>query len=408
MSDVFVGRQPILEKDRSIFGYELLFRSNQAAGGANIASNIRATASVMTNTLNNIGLKQLIGERRGFINVDVEIMESGILDLLPPENTVLELLETVSITEDALALCKKMRQAGYSIALDDFVFDESYLPMFSVADYVKIDVLATPRVDLPGLAKELAKHHVKLLAEKVETREDFQYCRDLGFIYFQGYFFAKPSLVTAKSISPTHIALIELSNALSRDQEYSAIETLFKRNPELNFKLLRFINSASFYTNQKISSIRHAIALLGYRNLQKWVTLLLYSGEAEDIKASPLLERAAIRGRVKELLARKITNDQSFADSAFICGVLSLVDVLFQMPIDQILDELNLSAEICSALLTRDGLLGDLLSLVEKLETEDFNGIAEGLARHGLTIEHLFDMERVAIIEYENYEGTTV
>jgi c-di-GMP-related signal transduction protein len=407
MSDVFVGRQPILVKDRNIFGYELLFRSSQGAGGASVVNNIRATASVMTNTLNNIGLRQLIGDKRGFVNVDVEIMESGILDLLPPENTVLELLETVSITEDTVALCKKMRQAGYSLALDDFVYDESYLPIFSVVDYVKIDVLATPRSKLPELAKVLVKHRVKLLAEKVEAREDFQYCVDLGFTHFQGYFFAKPSLVTAKSISPTQIALIELSNALSNDKEYPAIEALFRRNPELNFKLLKFINSASFYTSQKISSIRHAIALLGYRNLQKWVTLLLYSGEAEDIKASPLLERAAIRGRVNELLAQKVTKDQSFADSAFIAGVLSLIDVLFQMPIDQILGELNLSTEICSALLKREGLMGHLLSVIEKLETEDYIGIGEGLSRYNLTIEHLFDMEKIAIIEYENYEGTT-
>ncbi len=404
VNDIFIGRQPILEKDRTIFGYELLFRGSQSAGTANVASNIRATASVMANTLNGIGLKKLIGEKKGFINVDLEIMESGILELLPPESTVLELLETVTVTDRVIELCAKMRDAGYRIALDDFVYDDSYLSLFRVVDYVKIDVLAHERSDLARIVQPLAKHNFKLLAEKVETKDDFDYCHSLGFQYFQGYFFAKPSLIAAKSLSPTQLALVELSNALSREQEFGILEQAIKKNPELNIKLLKFINSANFYTRQKITSIRHALALLGYRNLKKWVTLLLFSGEAEDMKSNPLLERAAIRGRVMELLAKRITQDEFTADSAFITGVLSLIDALLQMPLEQILGELNLASEICESLLEKNGLLGNLLSIVEGLETEEFSDMSQKLFSYHLTTDDLFAMERNAIIEYENYE----
>jgi c-di-GMP phosphodiesterase len=404
MNEVFIGRQPILDRNKKIFGYELLFRKGPVVG-ANVTDNMKATAGVMVNTLNNIGINKLIGDKKGFVNVDAEIMASDIIDLLPKASTVLEILETVKITDEVMEKCKALRKSGYQLALDDFMFDESYLPMFGLVNYIKIDLPLYDRKGLADVTKRLRKYPIKLLAEKVEAREDFEYCLGLGFDYFQGYFFAKPSLITAKAISPTHIVLIELSKLLAKEEEFFVLEKTFKRNPELNFKLLKFINSASFYTNQKVSSIRHSIALLGYRNLQKWVTLLLYSGEGDDIKASPLLEKAAIRGRIMELLTKKITGDELTADSAFITGVLSLIDILFQMPIEQILNELNLSHEINDALVAREGLLGALLLITEKLEQELFEETEELLRKFNITLEELFSIEKTAIIEYVNYEG---
>ena len=162
----------------------------------------------------------------------------------------------------------------------------------------------------------------KLVAEKVETKEDFDFCYNLGFDYFQGYFFAKPSIISAKSISPTQVVLLDLSRLLAKEVDFIIIENIFRQNPELHIKLLQFINSAAFYTAQKITSIGQSIALLGYRNLQKWVTLLLFAGEGYDIKSTPLFERAVLRGRIMELLTGKVTRDVSTADTAFITGVL--------------------------------------------------------------------------------------
>lgn len=403
MSEVFIGRQPILDRNNKIFGYELLFRAGPALS-AEFIDSARATARVMVNTLSNIGIQKLIGDRKGFVNIDEEILESDLVDLLPKYSTILEILESVVFTPKVVDMCKNLKQAGYILALDDFVYSESWSPDFGFIDYVKIDVLTYDRETLASISTDLKKHQLKLIAEKVETREDFEYCRDLGFGLFQGYFFEKPSVIVTKSISPTQIVLIELYKLLSREAEFSLVEDVFKRNPELYFKLLKFINSARFYTARKITSIRQSLTLLGYRNMQKWVSLLLYSGEGEDMKSSPLLEQAAIRGRTMELLAKKITGNDTDGDSAFITGALSLIDALIQMPIASILKELNLSAEISDALVQRSGLLGNLVSIMEKLEQNQFPDIVHALKPFGLRIDDLFSMEHNATLEFVNFE----
>ncbi|HNQ45455.1 MAG TPA: EAL domain-containing protein [Syntrophorhabdus sp.] len=406
LNKVFVGRQPILNRGKKIFGYELLFR-NSVVSDADVLNNIKATATVIVNTLNNIGLKRLIGEKKGFINVDAEILESGILDLLPKENLVLEILETVELTNNIVELCKKLRINGYQLALDDFIYCEPLSPAMRTANYIKIDLPMYNRQSLTRVVGQLKSYPVKLLAEKVETKEDFDLCYALGFDFFQGYFFAKPSVVTAKSLSPAQLVLIELSRALSREDEFYTIEALFKKNPELNYKLLKFMNSAAFYATEKITSVRQSLALLGYRNLQKWVTLLLFAGEGGDSRLSPLLERAALRGRIMELLAKKITNDPVIADSAFMTGALSMIDSLLEMSITNILSEFNLSQDINNALINREGFLGKLIIIIELLEQERFNLIHEMLSEYAVTLEDLFSMEINAIVEFEA-TGTNV
>ena len=398
---VHIGRQPILNRLKKTFGYELLFRSG-AVNGANVTDNVRATASVMVNALNNIGINRLIGDKMGFINVDDKMLESGIIELLPKKTIILELLETVKIDENVLDLCKRTRGSGYRFALDDLTaYDGSFEHMFQLASYVKIDLMGTDMKTLPELVNKLKKHDLKLLAEKVETQEDFQTCFDLGFDYFQGYFFAKPALISARSISPAQIVLLELSRLLAREEEFHVIEGLFRKNPELHIKLLQFINSAAFYTLQKINSIGQSIALLGYRKLQKWVTLLLFAGEGYDTRSSPLFERAVIRGRIMELITNRTTRDTAAADTAFITGVLSLVGALFQIPIENILKEFNLSEEIQTALLHHEGPLGKLISIIESLEQENYDEMQQHLKGINVTPEDLYLIENNAIIEYE-------
>ena len=403
MDDVFIGRQPILDRNQKIFAYELLFRSGHTQA-ANVVDNVRATAAVMVNTLNNMGIKRLIGEKKGFLNVDDAILKSGIVELLPKNQTVLEILETVQLTDEIIDLCRGLKRKGYRLALDDFVYHESWRPMLELADYVKIDVLAYDRAEIKHLKHRLDRYRFEILAEKVETKEDFQHFLDMGFKYFQGYFFARPSVITAKSISTTHMVLIELMRLLSTEAELHAIEQLFRKNPELQIKLLQLMNSASYYTAQKITSIRQSITYFGYRKLQKWVTLLLFAGTGDDLDTNPLLERAAVRGRVAELLARRVSANETVSDSAFIAGVLSLIDVLLSVPMDLAVTELNLSEEIKDALLGREGFLGTFISITEGLEKDTFEETGRSMEKLGLTLQDLFSMEREAIIEYENYK----
>jgi len=399
-NEVFIGRQPILNRLKKTFGYELLFRRG-AFQSANVTDNVKATATVMVNALNNIGISRLIGDKKGFINVDEQVLSSGIVDLLPGKQTVLEVLETVEINDAVVDLCKIAKKEGFGIALDDFIYDGAS-PMLGIADYIKIDVMATEKETIKNICTLLKKYPAKLVAEKVETSEDFDFCSNLGFDYFQGYFFAKPSIISAKSISPTQVVLLDLSRLLAKEEDFFIIEKIFRQNPELQIKLLQFINSAAFYTVQKITSIGQSIALLGYRKLQKWVTLLLFAGEGQDMHSIPLFERAVLRGRMMELLTGEVTKDISAADMAFITGVLSLIDALFQSPLEDILKDLNLSKEINDALLHRDGLLGTLVTAIEYLEQEKYDLLRDYLKTIGLDMEELFKIENNAIIEFEN------
>jgi EAL and modified HD-GYP domain-containing signal transduction protein len=362
----------------------------------------------MANTLNDIGFKNIVGEKKGFINVNEEILSNGIIDLLPKENTVLEILEDVEISDAFVSLCTKLKEKGYIFALDDFVYNESYLPLFKVADYIKLDILMYSKKDLAEIVKLLRKHSLHLLAEKVETTEDYERCHDLGFELFQGYFFSKPTIVSGKSLAPASVTLLKLFNSLSREEEIDVIEQLFKKSPQLDVKLLKFMNSASFYVTQKINSIRQAIMMLGYRTLQKWVSLMLFAKNDSDIRSNPLLEKAAMRGLIMESLAKNVTRNRNTGDTAFITGILSLTDVLLGMPLDKILKDLNLSKDISEALTNREGLLGKLLLITESMEREELTDVRDALLSNNewkLSLRDLLKMQTNAIMELENIEN---
>jgi EAL and modified HD-GYP domain-containing signal transduction protein len=403
MEQVFIGRQPILNKNDKIFAYELLFR-NASSLAANVTDHSMATASVMVNALNNIGFKSLVGEKKGFINVNEEMLSGGFIELLPKENTVLEILEHVEINIKLIGLCTSLKERGYLFALDDFIYNDSYLPLLSIAEYVKIDIMLYNKNGLEDIVKLLKKHPVRLLAEKVETKEDYEYCSSLGFEFFQGYFFAKPTIVTGKTISPSQLVLFELFNSLSKEEDVGIIERQFKKNPQLDIKLLKFMNSATFYFTQKIDSIRQAIMMLGYHNLQKWVALMLFAKESDDIKSNPLLEKATIRGLIMESITYNITKVRAKGDSAFIAGILSLTDVLLGIPLNDIISDLNLSNEIYSALAKREGFLGGLLYIIEKFEEEELSNIQDILNEYKLNINDLLAAETKAIMEFEHID----
>ncbi|MDI9561486.1 MAG: HDOD domain-containing protein [Pseudomonadota bacterium] len=400
MEKIFIGRQPILSKNKKIFGFELLFR-DATKTGAHISDHVQATATVMANTLNNIGFQNLVGEKKGFVNVNAEMLSSGLIELLPPKYTVLEILEHVEVNDELINMCKDLRAKGYIFALDDFLFSESLLPLFDIAEYIKIEILNRDKTDIEKTAKMLKEYPVKLLAEKVETLEDFSYSVSLGFEYFQGYFFSKPEVIEGKTISPEQATLFKLFNSLAVEDDVDVIEKVFKQSPQLDFKLLKFMNSAIFYVRQKVTSIRHAITMLGYRNLQKWVSLLLFANQVDDMKSNPLLERSTMRGLIMEKLALKATNNRTAGDIAFIVGILSLMDALLGISLSEALSDLNLSSEISDALLKREGLSGVLLGIVEKLEQQDLENIEDVAMPFKIGLDDILAIETNAITEYE-------
>jgi EAL and modified HD-GYP domain-containing signal transduction protein len=365
--DFYLGRQPILDRQSALFGYELLFR-NAATGPAQFDTDLTATASVIAHAAQ-LGLDRVMGDALAFINVDAAVLASDIFVFLPREKVVLE-VEQGSANDATLGRIGELRGHGFRFALDaDPVSDPSkLLPLF---DYVKMDLR---RVPVAQLAHQIAPFKGrKLLAQKVETRDEFQACLDLGFDYFQGFYFAKPAVISGKKLSPAQRAVVELMTLITSDAENAAIEKAVKKDVPLALNLLRLVNTPAVGIPRRIDSVAQALMILGRRQLQRWLQIMLYAEPAKRAQGmTPVLMLATTRGRLLELLAQRLRPSQrGISDIAFTVGIMSLMDALFGIPMDEVVGQIPVSDEIREALLDRTGFFGELLKLTECLERMD-------------------------------------
>lgn len=396
---VFLGRQPILDRNQSIVGYELLFRSADTLH-ANINGFPHVDSFVISNVLSTFGIHEVLGKHKGFINVTANLLMSDLLEILPREKTVIEILETVELSDALLERCRELKERGFTLALDDNCYHPDYEPLYDIVDIVKIDVLQMPVDALKEMVVTLSDRGLTLLAEKVETIEQYHFCCDLGFDLFQGYYFARPSVLNKRKVDVSGLALLKLLELICRDAEITEIEEAFKHNPNLTYNLLRLVNSVVIGMKEKIRTLRHALVVLGMQQLKRWIQLALFASDKTSAVGNPLLETAATRGRMMENLVMKWEpelQDHDYSDSAFMTGVLSLVDVLLGVPMEEILNQLNLDEEVRLALLERKGALGSLLLLTEKLENKDFADVALLLNQHHCSQEVLVTAQFEAI-----------
>lgn len=391
-----IGRQPILNRDEQICAYELLFRSAQSLTTANVNDASQATASVILNTLAGFGIQQILGKHQGFINLELEILMSDSLELLPKEMVVLELLETLEVTPELIERCRELKQAGFVLALDDHEFSPAYEELYQLVEIVKVDLMATPADSLEPVIDQYRGYPFKLLAEKVESKQEFLQCLDLGFDYFQGYYFAKPAVIEKKKIDEGGAALLRLMRQLMDDAEMEEIEKTFRSSPGLTYKLLLLVNSVSFAGLQKIQTVRHAISMLGRAQIKRWVQLALFASDGSHALENPLVDMAAVRGGFMEQLALicpALRGNKEAPDQAFMTGILSLLESIYDIPMDQIAAELNLSDEVKQALLSRDGTLGRFLALAEALEQADFVNAATVLGELSIPYSAVMDAQ---------------
>lgn len=376
--NAYLARQPIVDGHNNLVAYELLFRHSAHARNARISDDLSAGVNVISNALCNMGTDWLLKGKLAFINMEVPMLMSDFSTLLPPDKVVIEILETVQVTPDLLARLEELKAAGFRFALDDFRYHPSSEPLLPLASYIKVDVLAHMPQEVMDTVKAARRHEtVQLVAEKVETHEQFKQYKALGFDFFQGFFFAHPENLTTKVFNPSQATVLELMEKVRSESEVQEIETAFKRDVALTFKLLRYINSAGFGLSCEVQSIRHAVTILGYKPLYKWLTLLLVTASASQM--APALTRTAItRGRLCELLGQHILS-KSDRDNLFITGVFSLLDALLEMPMPDLLDRLLLPETIADALLDRSGLYGPILALTEACENRDTE-VIENLA----------------------------
>ncbi len=369
ISEFFIGRQSILDREQNLAGFELLFRSSQK-NSAQFQDNVAATCSVINHAFNELGFQTVLGKYRGFINVSDQMLMDDMLELLPRDQVVIELLETIEIDDVVVDRCKYLKSKGYLLALDDVVRYSSNLdPLRDSIDFIKIDLRASGMDKLGDTLVQLKRWPAKLLAEKVDNPEEAKQCLDAGFHLFQGYYFAKPLVITGKRMSHSELALMQLLGLVMSDADTEAIEKVFKQNPGLSFNLLRLTNSAATGSCDKITSFSNAIMVLGRRQLQRWLQLLVYINDSKTSFPDPLLQLAATRGKTMELLVQHIPGcTKTMEDQAFMVGIMSLMNTLLGMPIAEIISPLNPPAEIRDALLSKQGPLGKLLAMIEMLE----------------------------------------
>jgi len=390
-----MGRQPILDHNEHLYGYELLFRSSDI-NAADIQDSTQASAKVIIDTLTSFGIRELLGGHKGFINVDLDVLMCESLELLPQEHVILELLETIEPNPVIVQRCLALKEAGFSLALDDHVYNPNFAELYPIVDIIKIDLLATPLESLPTVLEPLRSYPCKLLAEKVESIEIFKFCQDLGFDYFQGYYFARPDMVKKKKMGEDATALLKLLRLLSEDASIQDLDLVFRGSPPLTYKLLMLVNSVAFGTRHKIQGIRHAISMAGRQQIKRWLQLTLFAAENGDIIDQPLIDMAATRAGFMEQLALVhpcLQIDKESADRAYMTGIISLMGSIYDVSIDKIISSLNLNEEVALALLEHKGHYGKLLSIMEVVESLDMKLALEELASIGINPSKIFELQ---------------
>jgi c-di-GMP phosphodiesterase len=371
-SQVYVARQPILDGKEKVIGYELLFRDGTENYFRHTDADAASRSTLDTSIL--MGLDVLCDGRRAFINCTRETLLKDYVTLLPCASTVVEILESVPVDDLVKAACIRLKAAGYTIALDDFIADDPRIDLVPFADFIKVDLKGTSPVEQADLVKRFGSARCLMLAEKVETREEFGACQKVGFGFFQGYFFRRPEVLQAREIPKNRVNYLRLLQAISHDEiDVKEIEHIIKGEASLCYRLLRYLNSAAFCFATEIHSIRHGLSILGEREVRRWVRLVATLGAAQN-KPSDLVLSALVRARHCELLAPSIAHGGS---DLFLMGLLSLMDVILEMPMGIVLEGIGLDQETKAVLLGHKSQLDPVYQLMLSQESADWTRLSE-------------------------------
>lgn len=381
----YVGRQPIFDKEGVCFGYELLYRSCDQNNIATFQDSAQATARVMVNMIHNIGLAPIIGQKIGYINVDETMLFNDAILLLPKEHFGFEILEHTKVSAALFERVKHLHSLGYRFSLDDFDCSDSmikcYKPLFPYIGIIKVDIQA---IGIPNLKASIDKLEtvIPLLAEKIETLEEYEACLKLNFHLFQGYFFEKPVILSGKQIEPLTANALRLMNCIQGNNDVAYITEKFETCPDLVYNLLRHVNSGAYHFKNKITSIKQMILLLGPQKILSWLGLFLYGAPQNHPFGIEIFNNAKFRAKVMEELA--ITcNKAELANKAFLTGSLSLIDTYLNISMLEFLNHVNLDDEIKTALLFHEGFLGELLFIATEMNhSSDTDATIEALKHY--------------------------
>ena len=386
--DFLIGRQAILDRKGKVFGYELLYRENPSmkTSQTNLDGDT-ATLRVVVNTFLNLGLDKVAKKGRIFINFTEDLITEKLFETLPKERIVIEVLETVKAKQEVIKALKEAKLNGYTIALDDFVFEEDLQELVKLADIIKIDFLELSKEEIKKEVEKYKKYNLKLLAEKVETEEDYKFALNLGFDYFQGFFFEKPEIETKKDVPAYQASLIKALRIVNDpSSQIEDLIELISGDFYLNSKFLSLVNSPFFGLRNKITSIKKAVTLLGEAKTRKWLNILYISKLAEN-KPEELAILSTVRAKFASLLAENFSVDE---ENAYMLGMYSLIDSLLELPMEKALKEFDyLNEDIKEALLGKDNIYKQLLDFIILYEKGDFDKAKEIMDKFNLTPQNI-------------------
>ncbi len=395
---LFLGRSPISDRRQTVVGME--FTAPSLPSGA---SHLPA---LIQRLFSELDLATALRKLTCHIGVDLDFLLSDAIKTLPRGQVVIGIRpQQILDNEEAIKRCRELRSLGYKLVLEDFS-SPAYAPLLSLVDMVKLDP-AVPGMDLAKTIDRLKDKSLKTIAVNVQTQSEYDACLKMGFDLVEGYYFLRPQ-PSDRPTDTSRLALLKLLGLFNEDAETDEIERVFKHEPALSFNLLRLVNSVSVGAKVKITTLRQAITVLGRRQLQRWLHLLLYTHQKSGETVSPLVQHAAMRGKLMELLAKRAgikKSDEGLQDRAFIAGILSLLSVLLNLPIEEIVAKINPAEDIRAALLERSGWLGQVLSLIEKSEANDYEPVASLLTQTQLTLDDL-TRSQVEALRWSNSVGS--
>ena len=359
---VHIARQPIFNVHKQLFAYELLFRQTLGLKLGELSGE-RATSSLLSTSFLTEDIDRIAGTRPCFVNFTADLLVRGVPGAFPSDRIIVEVLEDVQPSPEVIAACRDLRDRGYLLALDDFVYSDSLLPLIELAGIIKIDYRLTPAAEIEALICRLAPYRLKFLAEKIETYQEFEHARDLGCHYFQGYFFARPPSLRLREVSSLKVTQLRLLAEINRPELSAAnLERIISADVAIAYKLLRFINSVYFSLVRKVESIRRAIIYLGETEVRRFVMLVIVSNLAAD-KPEELLRLSVVRARFCELLATRGTYAAHSAE-LFLVGLFSLLDAILDAPLEATMAALPVAVEVKEAIVGRTGPLAFFLEAV--------------------------------------------
>lgn len=387
--DIFLARQPIFSIENEVYGYEILYRDRDE-NYYSATDGEFASISAITRCFIDFGIKEITNNRKAFINFTEELFHNDVATIFPKEYLIIEILENVAVGDRLIECCKELKKMGYMLAIDDFTFQRGYEELIKIVDIIKVDFMISSESERASIVKEYKRDGLKFLAEKVETKDEYLSAVDMGYSYFQGYFFSKPEINRKKKFTPYLVNYIKLINMInSEEYEFNVVSKIIESDFAFSYEILRLVNSAYYSRKHKISSVRQALVVLGMGELRKWI-YLVFVRDLEQDKPQEIINSCMLRGKFLENLAIK-ANKKALSSEMMTLGMFSMIDVLMDKPFEEVFLEIEFSEYVKGILTGKEkrGFIAECYNLVLNYEKARWDELENMLKKMMFSVSDL-------------------